>query len=80
MQIHISSNGVPIYLQIVNQVKYWSPLADSTAAALHRGRRGAAFPCRKLSCYCTPEELDADRKAPGSRQAAATLRRPLRQP
>src|SRR4051812_34909753 len=22
MQIHISSNGVPIYLQIVNQVKY----------------------------------------------------------
>ena len=29
-------------------------------------------------CYCTPEELDADREGPGGGQAAAALRRPLR--
>ena len=31
-------------------------------------------------CYCTPEELDADRKAQEAAHAAAALRRPVRAP
>ena len=48
-------------------------LPDYAAAAATLLAADAAYPC-----YCTPEELEADRLEPGGEQAAAALRRPVR--
>ena len=50
---------------------------DAAPRALRGGGRPAARGGPRYPCYCTPEELDADRKAQEAREAAAALRGPV---